>query len=607
MDGASGASSSTSSTSAAANGATASDSASSSSSNGTAADVSTDTSSSSSVASSSGALSGASAGATLASRPTGADALSQARTPLSTLTAQPTQAEVLAQAPAPGSLPDVSNSVFGPQTPWAQGDASVVLAQMTGPTAVPAADVAATPSVADQVRELTSYSLTDWSVTQQDQQQVVQLLRTDPNLNGTLRDLSGDANFFGASSLTTVVNRVDDPAQRRDLIDVLARGSDAANADVVRKELSRLDSTVVSGPGGMAGVAVDENLFQVRFNAVRLGVPTSGPAFDRGPYADLIRSDPGAAFTGAGSTGVDPTSAPGVPLLDQLAMAGEKASGTDEQPGSTSARYDNPLGGLDTYLAGLSPADRTRQAELFLQQPVASPMSEVWGPAPPTRAQVIEVAARRYNLDPATVAGFLLAEQRDQSQLEDAKDYAAVVNANHNGSVGLGQIVISTARNKDLFADTVSPETMRQAGNPAVARMLSDDVVSIFGAARYIRQVADAGAGIPTSVLDQRTRDTAIENKRQELSELPYTAAQKQVLLDTYAASLPANGAGLVSATFPGFDPAQYTNNSASWPRGNLGALGSEYTSRAWDGGWSAWGSFVAQARDDVVRSGVFR
>ena len=535
-----------------------------------------------SATSTSSPIAGPSAGRTLAGQPTTADALSSAPTALSTLTMQPTQAEVLAQGAAVAGV----QAGWAPPSAW-QGDANVILAQQVGgPEAVPAATEKAPPSVADQVRELTSYSLFDWSVTQQDQQRVVQLLGTDPNLNGTLRDLAGDPNFAGTTSLTAVINRVNDPAQRRDLIDVMARGSDAANADVVRKELGRLDTPVVGGPGGAAGVSVNENLFQVRFNAVRLGVPTSGPTFDRAPYADLISANPGAAFTGAGATGIDPTSAPGVPLGDQLAMAWEKWRGTDEEPGSTSARYDNPLGALDT---GLSPADRARQAELFLRQPVASPMSDVWGPTPPTRAQVIEVAARTYNLDPATLAGFLLAEQRDQSQLEDAKDYAAVANANHNGSVGLGQIVISTARKDDLLADTVSPDTMRKAGNPAVARMLSDDVVSIFGAANYIRRVADAGAAIPTSVLDQRTRDMAIAQGFDP-------------------ATLPANGTGMVDSLFTGFDPTQYAGNSALWSRGNLSALGSEYTSRAWDGGWSTgWGNFVAQARDDVVSSGVFR
>lgn len=447
---------------------------------------------------------------------------------------------------------------------------NLVLAQASGPaaTAPVAAQAQQTPqSVADRVRDLTSYAWNDWSVSREDQTQVVDLLRNDPNLNATLRDLSGDANLFGTSSLTAVVKRVDDPALRRQLIDVLATRSDAANATTVRGEVDKLDTTVVSGLGGAGGVAVNGNLWQVRFNLVRAGVPTSGPAFDRTPYAGLVSSDPSRPFTGAGASGVDPT-ARAVPLGDQLAML----RGDD----ATTRRYSNPVGDLPAYLASLPPGDRARQAELFLRQPIASPMGEVWGAQPPTRAQVIEVAARQYNLDPATLGAFLLAEQRDQSALEDAKDYAAVVNANHNGSVGLGQIVISTARNSDLFADTVSPATLRQAGNPAVARLLSDDAVSIFAAARYLRQTADAGSRETIATLDAKTQ------------------AQSP-------------GAPSAAVLMPGFNPAAYAGNSASWPAANVVALGSEYTSRPWDGAWfQNWGNFVAEARRDVVASGVF-
>lgn len=447
---------------------------------------------------------------------------------------------------------------------------TLTLAQAPAPA--PAAPVAApspTPSqsVADRVRDLTSYAWNDWSVSQDDQRQVVNLLRTDPNLNATLRDLSGDANLFGTSSLTAVIKRVDDPAMRRQLIDVLATRSDAANATTVRGELDKLDTAVVSGLGGGGGVAVNSNLWQVRFNLVRAGVPTSGPVFDRTPYAGLVSSDPTRPFTGAGASGVDPTQR-GVPLGDQLSMlAGDAA---------TTQRYSNPVGSLPGYLASLPPGDRARQAELFLRQPIASPMGEVWGDRPPTRAQVIEVAARQYNLDPATLGAFLLAEQRDQSALEDAKDYTAVVNANHNGSVGLGQIVISTARNGNLFIDTVSPATLRQAGNPTIARLLSDDAVSIFAAARYLRQTADAGSRETVASLDTKTH------------------AQNP-------------GAPGAATLLPGFNPAAYAGNSATWPAANIVALGSEYTSRPWDGAWFLnWGNFVAEARADIVASRVF-
>ena len=503
-----------------------------------------------------------------------------------------------------GDTPDaspLSNITSNTTPPAADASATASLlaqASVPGDIVVTAPTTTPPPSVADQVRALSSYSLTDWSVTPQDQTQIVNLLGSDPQLNATLRDLGADPNLFGTSSLTAVVKRVDEPALRRDLVDVLARGSDAANADVVRGELDKIDTDVVSGFGGVGGVTVNTNLWQARFNLERLGVPASGPAFDRAGYGDLVSANPSAPFTGTGASGVDPT-ARSVPLGDQWSMlTGDSA---------VTQRYNNPVGDLNAYLRNLPPGDRVRQAELFLSQPIASPMSDVWGASPPTRAQVIEAAAARYNLDPATLGSFLLAEQRDQSQREDAKDYAAVVNANHNGSVGLGQVVISTARNNNLFADSISPNTMRQAGNPAVARMLSDDAISIFAAARYVRQVADTGSATPLATLDQRMRDAEIARYRtQEVDPLALSQAQKDVMVQTYAATLPTGGQ--VRGLLPGFDPARYAGNSAAWPRDNVVALGSEYTSRAWDGRWSlGWGNFVAEARQDVQASGVFR
>jgi hypothetical protein len=181
------------------------------------------------------------------------------------------------------------------------------------------------------------------------------------------------------------------------------------------------------------------------------------------------------------------------------------------------------------------------------------------GSVTPSRAQVIEAAAKKYNLEPSLLAGVLFAEQRDQSRLEDAKDYRSA--PVHNGSIGLGQIVISTAR-KDVLSDTVSSTTEWAASDGTIGRMLSDDVINIFGAARYILRVADAGTSFPQ---------------------------------------------GRAPTSLPNFNSAAYARNSANWPRDNVIALGSEYTSIPWDGRWvMVWGRFVADAQDDVKASGVF-
>ncbi len=442
------------------------------------------------------------------------------------------------------------------------------------PTATPPApppepvEVASQPTTAARIRELTSISLTDWFVTRDDQAEVVRLLRADGNLDATVRDLAGDPNLFGVSSLTAMLRRVSDPDLRRQMIDILARGVDETNAGRIRRELNGIDIQVTSGGGATIATAA-EQVWQVRFNLVRAGVPSSGPAFDRQPFADLVSSDPAQPFTGVGASGINPTQGT-MDLGDQWRVLTGNPN--------TTARYSNPIpGSLPGYLAGLSEADRARQAELFLRQPISSPMGDVWGPNPPTRAQVIEAAARRYNLDPATLAAFLLAEQRDQSRNEDLKDIAAALNAGHNSSIGLGQVVISTARDNQLFTDAVSPELMRLTGTPTMTRFLSDDAMNIFAAAKYIRQVADQGAGLSLAELEART-----------------SAAE-------------GSSAAPLSSRYPGFDPSRYSGNSRAWGDGNIAALASEYTSLAWDGRWSpGWGQFVVEARRDVLASGVF-
>lgn len=47
---------------------------------------------------------------------------------------------------------------------------------------------------------------------------------------------------------------------------------------------------------------------------------------------------------------------------------------------------------------------------------------------------------------------------------------------------------------------------------------------------------------------------------------------------------------------FPGINFAAYGRHGSTWPADNIAALGSEYTSRAWDDDIKGWGSFVKEA-----------
>ena len=101
------------------------------------------------------------------------------------------------------------------------------------------------------------------------------------------------------------------------------------------------------------------------------------------------------------------------------------------------------------------------------------------------------------------VAAIILAEQRDQSQAEDAGDYQGATSLKQgNTSIGLGQVVVSTTRREDLFADLIGDPTRRDLGlssmsgpgHGTTARLLASDEYNIFTITRYIRKVADLGA-----------------------------------------------------------------------------------------------------------------
>jgi hypothetical protein len=198
----------------------------------------------------------------------------------------------------------------------------------------------------------------------------------------------------------------------------------------------------------------------------------------------------------------------------------------------------------------------------------------------------MRAAGNTHNIEGALVAAIILAEQRDQSRVEDARDFIGALVFQQNTSIGLGQVVPSTARKNDLFADMLTDQTTTSKATTArrnlntepatggdkatqLARMawlLSSDDTNIFAVARYIRIVANAGAAM-------------------SVAALPNT-----------------------QAAFPGINLAAYANNSSIWPEDNVGALGMYYTSRAWtdDVRSSGWGWFVQQAYRDIKSAALF-
>lgn len=397
---------------------------------------------------------------------------------------------------------------------------------------------------AEKIKELLSYGVFDWAVSESDERQIVDLLKNDPNLPATVAELNG-SGWLGA-----LFNRVDEPSTRRELVRLFGASPDAGVRSLAEPHVNSLGRE-----------------WQVQYNLARLGVPGAGTSFDRAPFQDLVSSDPTAAFTGVGAGGANPSEL-SVPWLDQLnLLRGDEA---------TTRRYTNPLGDLQPYLDSLTPEQRARQAELLLRQPVSSTMADSYGGQLPSRADVIRAAAARYNLEPELVAAFILAEQRDQTRNEDAKDYTAATSlAQGDTSIGLGQVVISTARNGDLFSDILSPEARRNLSHDDIAGLLADDTANIFAVAKYIRSVADSAA---TAQAEPRAR---------------------------------------LAGYFPGLDFEKFKGHSSTWPIDNIRALGSEYTSSPWDPyrpekkppfvDSPAWGLFVGEAYRDAQASRVFK
>lgn len=397
------------------------------------------------------------------------------------------------------------------------------------------AGIALTP-VSRAIQPLLSRSATDWAVTVSEERDILSHLRGDSSLSTTIIDLNS------AGMLDDLISRVDEPRYRRELLQLLGANLNSSARSLVEPLIIRLGSE-----------------WELQYNLGRLGVTAAAPAFSTSAFSHLISSTPTDPFTGVGATGVNPTTL-SIGAIDQAYLAAGHAA--------TVGRYSNPIpGSLPAYLATLAPAERIQQAQLMLQQPISSVEPGSFAGNLPSRAQVIDAAATAHNLHPEMLAAFLLAEQRDQSGNEDAADYLGARSrlAGRATSIGLGQVLTSTARREDLFADLLSSRTRSGLGRREIARLLASDEFNIFAAARYIRRVADNGSTI-------------------SIATLPNT-----------------------QSAFPGIDMAAYADNSATWPDDNIRALASEYTSRAWDDRLSiGWADFVFEAYRDVNSSGVF-
>ncbi len=407
-----------------------------------------------------------------------------------------------------------------------------------------------------------SYGINDMAVTAEEERKIIALFSADTDASQTVLDLDSGGWMY------KLFDRVDTGENLMELVQVMGGAiTSPAAAAVVIKQLRRFTSmTILPSVHGMTWFAQNYvHMFSLCFElqtALRNapGGRPLGAGLDLSllALAAKLAGSGSQPFSGVGASGRDPRSR-SIPVTDQWNLKWKDPA--------TTRRYSNPIpGSLPGYLAGLTADERKDQAKLLLKQPIFSVLRQSYLAGLPRRSAIMMMAGKAHRLEPALVAAFVLAEQRDQSELEDAKDFqaAALALSQANTSIGLGQVVVSTARRNDLFADVLQPATRKALEHTQIAHLLASDEFNIFAVARYIRQVAD-----------DATRFSA--------EMLPNTVAK-----------------------FTKVDFTAFGRESNLWPDDNIRALGSEYTSRAWDDNLSpGWGDFVFEAYRDIKASGV--
>ena len=420
-------------------------------------------------------------------------------------------------------------------------------------------------AVGDQVIGLLELGdLFTW-VTERDRAAALAALQADPRIDATISYLERQR------LLDTLLTRY---RGRRapslfDLTRMLAAKVTAVSAGTIEARLRRFSyfspesvrlTTLLGQPTRVFRMANDLSVNLARHGvSLRLGACTTAPV-------PAIPSSPQASFTGSGATGSD-IYARRVPAVDQARIAWEQARHSGPDPGAAgpvSRRYSNPLA-LSGLTLPSSPRERRGQAGRVACLTISTFFAPVYIDGLPTRAAVMAAAARVHRLTPEIIGGVILAEQRDQSRNEDMLDYTAATHPvyRRTTSIGLAQVRDDTAVRADLFADLLDSSRRSSLDQRQVAALLACDEFNIFACARYIRRVADLAV-------------------RHSAATLPDT----------------------VSA-FPGIDFAAYGRHGSAWPPANVAALGSEYTSRAWDDRVTAWGSFVREAWNDMNAASI--
>lgn len=245
---------------------------------------------------------------------------------------------------------------------------------------------------------------------------------------------------------------------------------------------------------------------------------------------------------------------PAANAIESLVGAGEYLGIFDTSDQHKYERYGKIMGEGGGFDRVKRPSDQ-EYVKTFLEQPISTADPQFYAGEIPSRADVLTAAGRKYGVDPRITASFMLKEQWEQTQAEDATDLQSATSIfRQNSSAGIAQINVSNATKNGgaLLSDTVDPKTRASMSHADAARYLVSDEHAIFAATKFIRNLANSA---PTN-----------------FDKLPKT---KALLGDA--------------------DPAAFHKDSKHWRPEHIAILGGEYTSKPWDDNVSPWGR-------DIVR-----
>lgn len=192
--------------------------------------------------------------------------------------------------------------------------------------------------------------------------------------------------------------------------------------------------------------------------------------------------------------------------------------------------------------------------------------------------EIIERAARKFDLHPEVVAAIIITEQRDQKSEIPAYIFGGYYVGSYSpenlkalggafgsilgrdASIGLGQIRTKTAKGNNLGG-------VGHLSRPLIAKKLLDPEFNIFATAQYIRIIAEKGS----------------RYKKADYTKLFSSESENRKYM------MPVN-------------LSDFAKHSLEWKAGHIILLGSEYTSTMWDGRYKPdWGLRVFRAYKDVL------